>query len=199
MNNKKTWVPLLVLVFALLGFGGYVISKNKIRLPWQPAPQSPAEKAGKELPASEDVFTVRIFYPKGEGLILSEKKLPRRTKSLAIAEAVIEEYFRERPDAEGRFPKNVRLLGIYRDEKQVVYIDLSDELRRQFRGDALAEYLLLKGLFDSLAANVLDLQDVKVLIEGRELDTLGGHFHLKNRLRSLVAFDVRADAQVNDE
>ena len=74
------------------------------------------------------------------------------------------------------YAQNVKILGIYRDQNQILYIDLSDELRRNFQGDALDEYLLLKGMYETLVSNVQDFQDLKVLVEGKEIETLGGHF-----------------------
>ena len=49
----------------------------------------------------------------------------------------------------------------------MLYVDLSDEFRRNFYGgDAAAEFLLLRGLYESLISNVYDITDVKILIEG---------------------------------
>jgi hypothetical protein len=124
---------------------------------------------------------------------MAERKLKKRLKSTAFAEAVVEEFFKESANAYA-IPQQVKILGIYRDMNQVLYIDLSDELRRNFQGDALDEYLLLRGLFESLVSNVQDFQDLKVLVEGKEIETLGGHLSLKYPLKSVVTGEPKSES-----
>jgi hypothetical protein len=124
---------------------------------------------------------------------MTERKLQKRTRNLAIAEAVIEEFFKAAGNG-SPIPQNVKLLGIYRDINQVLYLDLSDELRRNFQGDALDEFLILKGIYESLVSNVQDFQDLKVLVEGKEIETLGGHFFLKYPLKNTVLVEPKAES-----
>jgi spore germination protein GerM len=128
------------------------------------------------------------------------KRLPRRTRQTAIAEAVIEEYFRGPGSAKTScIPLNVKLLGLYKDPRQILYVDLSDELRRNFQGDALSEYLLLKGFYESLISNLQDVQDVKILAEGREIESLGGHVFLKYPLKDVISSEFRGDKIISGE
>jgi hypothetical protein len=77
---------------------------------------------------------------------------------------------------------------VYKGADRILYIDLSDEFRRNFQGDAFTEFLLLKSLYESLISNVEDIQDVKVLIEGKEAETLGGHLYLLYPLKDMVTY-----------
>ncbi|MDP3260348.1 MAG: hypothetical protein Q8M34_07160, partial [Thermodesulfovibrionales bacterium] len=56
--------------------------------------------------------------------------------------------------------------------------------------DAAAEFLLLRGLYESLMSNVYDINDVKILIEGREMESLGGHLYLSYPLKDIVSSDL---------
>ena len=87
-------------------------------------------------------------------------------------------------------PGDSRLLGVYKDTDQILYVDLSDEFRRNFQGDVYTEFFLLKGLYESLISNVPDIQDVKVLIEGKEIETLGGHLYLLYPLKDIVSAEL---------
>ncbi len=141
-------------------------------------------------PKSEDLLSLRIYYPIGGQLQMEERRPPRRVGSTSVAEATVEEYLRGSAVATIPFmPKNARLLGIYRGTDGIVYVDLSAEFRRNFQGDVMAEFLLLKGLYESLVSNEQDVQDVKILIEGRETETLGGHLSLVYPLKELVSHD----------
>jgi spore germination protein GerM len=136
----------------------------------------------------EDLFSLRIYYPVKEHLQVEERRLPRRNVPVAIAEAAVEQYLRGPIDTKSSsIPKDTKILGIYKGADGILYLDLSDDFRRNFRGDAFTEFLLLKGLYQSIIANVEDILDVKILIEGKEIETLGGHLYLLYPLKDIVS------------
>ncbi|MEW6571443.1 MAG: GerMN domain-containing protein [Nitrospirota bacterium] len=187
VKNLRRLAAILVLAVIFLGgiAGGYFYFSGAL---------SKQKKTGQEIAnaitAFEDYFSLRIYYPAEDHLQFEEKRILRRNMPMAIAEATVEAYLKG--PAGGAYsvvPKNTRLLGIYKGTDRILYIDLSDEFRRNFQGDVMSEFLLLKGLYESLISNVEDIQDVKVLIEGREIETLGGHFYLLYPLKDMVAFE----------
>lgn len=185
---------MLLTAFFLAGvFGSYILIhkfQNQEKTAVQGSHATPLE--------IQDLFTVKIFSPVEGGLRITERSLARRTSQTAIAEAVTEEYFKG-SGGTGRssIPTNVKFLGAYRDSKGILYLDLSDELRRNFRGDALSEYLLLKGLYETLITNISEVQDVKILLEGKEIETLGGHFFTKYPLKNVVGSEFKGDKGVS--
>ena len=200
MTSKTTllWVAGVVLFLGLAGGGGYYFSRNFTITKQQKTPVAPAEQM--VLPGQEDTFTVRLYYPVNNRIETTEKTVPRRTRTSSIAEAVIDEYFRLPLGTTGSvIPANVKLLGLYRDAQQILYIDLSDEVRRNFHADAIAEYLLLRGLYQTVTANVPDIADIKVLVEGKEIDTLGGHMSLRYPLRNYVSYEPKTEKASPDE
>jgi len=183
---KKPYSIVLLAVLFLAGvFGGYFVFMKLF-----PQEMSP-EDAPESLIVSEDLFSMRIYYPLNDRLLMQERKLPRRTAQLAIAEAAVEEFLKGPGDGVvSAIPGDSKLLGIYKDTDQILYVDLSDEFRRNFQGDAYAEFFLLKGLYESLISNVPDIQDVRVLIEGKEIETLGGHLYLFSPLKDIVSAEL---------
>ena len=183
---KKPYSMVLLAVLFLAGvFGGYIVFMKVF--PQQISP----EDADESLIMHEELFTLRMYYPVNDRLLLEERKLPRRTAQLAIAEAAVEEYLKGPSGGLiSPIPSDSRLLGIYKDTDQILYVDLSDEFRRNFQGDVYAEFFLLKGLYESLISNVPDIQDVKVLIEGKEIETLGGHLFLFFPLKDIVSAEL---------
>jgi spore germination protein GerM len=198
MNSKKIWVILVVLFFLAGASGGFFLFR-KLTLKEKP-PETPGSVQDNAQPGADEITALRFYYPVDGRLALIEKKVSRRTKQLTMAGTVVEEYFKgPGNDKSSQFPQNVKLLGIYRDASQMLYVDLSDELRRNFQGDALSEYLLLKGVYESLISNLQDVQDIKILIEGKEAETLGGHIYLKYPLKNTVAYEFKGDSRVSDE
>lgn len=196
MNNKFIWIFLIILFFLAGAAGSYFFSAKFTR-----TEKPPETMPVQNMPiVSEDLFSLRLYYPSYNSLVMFEKRLPRRTKPAAIAEAVIEEFFKGAPDNSSlSLLHNVKLLGLYKDASQILYIDLSDEFRRSFQGDALSEYLLLKGLHESLISNLQDYQDFKILIEGKEIETLGGHIYLKYPLKNIVAYEFKENSKAAGE
>lgn len=129
-----------------------------------------------------ETVTVKIALPSTEGIAYEERKIRPDSVKIKMAEAVLEEYVRGLP---GNL-RDTRLLGLYRDSESVVYVDLSEDLRRNFSGDARGEFNLLKSLLETITMNLEGVQDVKVLIEGKEVDTVGGHFQILQPLREWI-------------
>lgn len=188
MKTKIIWIFLIIIFFIAGAAGSYFLMKYLAPAGTQQA----SEEQELHSTESQDLITVRLLLPKSQKLEMTERKLKKRMKSTALAEAVVEEFFKEAGNMHA-IPQQVKLLGIYRDIHQVLYIDFSDELRRNFQGDALDEFLLLKGLYESLVSNVQDFQDLKVLVEGKEIETLGGHLLLKYPLKSLVTAEPKPE------
>ncbi len=198
MNSKKIWVILVLILFLAGAAGGFLIFR-KMTLKGK-AMESSASPEDIGQTGGEEVVALRLYYPAEGRLSLTEKNISRRFKQITMAGAVIEEYFKgPAGDKPSHFPHSVKLLGLYKDASQMLYVDLSDELRRNFQGDALDEYLLLKGIYESIISNLQDVQDVKILIEGKEAETLGGHLYLKFPLKNSVAYDFKGDSKVADE
>ncbi len=179
------------------GVAGYLLFNRYYQLERRPSSVGAVPSGSAQ---EEDLFNLRMFYPVGDRLHMVEKILPRRTKESAITEAVIEQYFKGPGEGQTScIPQNVKLLGLYKGADQVLYVDLSDELRRNFQGDALQEYLLLRGLYESIISNLQDISDIKVLVEGREIETLGGHVYLKYSLKNAVSYEYKGDQEISLE
>lgn len=185
MGSKKyLWVIIFILLFAAGIAGGFFYFSKKF--PSQASPLKEPEEKG--LSMIDDLLTVRVYYPVEERLQMEERKVQRKIAQMAVAEAVIGEFLKGPADARVTvIPKDTKILGLYKGEDGILYIDLSDEFRRNFSSDAVAEFLLLKGLFESLISNVQDITDVKVLVEGREMESLGGHLYLIYPLKDAVS------------
>ncbi len=187
VNRKKAaGIAVLILLF-LCGVAGGYLYFSKVILSDKTLPGG----AGM-LSKSEDLFSLRMYYPVADHLQIEERRLPRRILPMAFAEAVVEQYLKGPVDAKASVvPQDAKLLSLYKGSDGVLYVDLSEEFRRNFQGDALTEFLLLKGLYQSIISNVEDIQDVKVLIEDKETETLGGHLYLLYPLRDMVSYEFR--------
>lgn len=123
---------------------------------------------------------VKIFHPSEDGMAGEERMLQNKTLPVEMAEMLLAEYLK----LLGEGFKDAKLLGVYRDRNNVFYIDMSEEFRKGFSGDARHEYYLLKSLFDSVVKNIQGIEDVRLLIEGKEIESIGGHFYIAYGLKT---------------
>ena len=98
-------------------------------------------------------------------------------------------------DIENSVKKNIKSYGVKiiamsKDKDGVFYLDLSSELKKSFKGDASEEYGIIEGLYKSLRENMSDLTAMKILMDGKNTDSLGGHMDLSAPLAGKVFEDL---------
>ncbi|HMK60861.1 MAG TPA: GerMN domain-containing protein [Dissulfurispiraceae bacterium] len=187
-QNKSSWKKktlLTIFILGIAGLAGWLISKHFLFPNEKPLVEDSAKQGRIELPpvqSSEIKVPITVFYPTENGLTKVEKTLSGGSVPVKLAESILQEYFKGfKSDL-----KNTSVRGIYEDRNKVLYVDLSDDLRRNFSGEARNEYYLLKSIYQTLAANIMEVRDVKILIEGREVDSIGGHVQTLTPLRETV-------------
>lgn len=182
-NKKSFWIILLILLFGAGIAGGYFYFLQRTDSAVPKTGTAPSQEIQRiDLP-----FSAKIYYPSGGRLIMEERVLQRQRSITETAEEIIDAFLKG-PSGGGRsdMPQGVRLLGAYSGSDGILYVDLSDELRRNFHGDALNEFLIIKGIYDTIASNVQGINDVKIIIEGRETESIGGHISILYPLKESV-------------
>jgi spore germination protein GerM len=134
------------------------------------------------------VTEIQVYFPSEGRLKAESRSVTQALSKRAAARATVEEFLKGPSSGIKSFiPQNARVLGIYDGEDGILYIDLSDEFRRNLQVDAISEFLLMRGLYESVLTNVYGVADVKILIEGAEVETLGGHISLIKPLGDTVS------------
>jgi hypothetical protein len=186
--NKKYLALLLAVLFVVAVVAGWYATQY-FRWPVRQDKQPLIELKGGENAAGgnvtvteNDTTGVKIFVPSDDGIKVQELKIKTSAIPVRMAEAVATEYVKE---LQGGM-KNTRLLGVYRDKKGIVYVDMSGEFQREFSGDVRQEYELLKSLYETIMENVPGTDDVKLLIDDKEVESVGGHFNTLHTLGEAV-------------
>ena len=189
MRDKK-YIVLAVVAMVLLfaGSAGWLVTRYYLSR--QGAATQPLIEMKDNTPGAApelgetggETAQVKIFSPSEDGLSMQEKMIQGSPLPVQMAEDVIAEYLK---GLKGGL-RDTKLLGVYRDRNNVLYVDLSDEFRKNFSGDAGQEYLLLKSLYETVSSNISGIEDVRLLIEGKELESLGGHVGILCPLKEIV-------------
>ena len=176
---------LKVLIFATaVGAGGYVgmqaiTGKGPVRV--FPKPVAPVRRVWNAPSQTRfvDIYMVRISG--GEATLapvphsIARSADPKRaaiTRLLSVSS--------EGGDSAGLIPPGTKLLTLSVD-RGLATVDLSREFVANFHGGSLQESLTVEAITRTLT-QFSDVNRVRILVEGRSVDTLGGHFSLSEPL-----------------
>lgn len=134
---------------------------------------------------SENHKAIKIFLPVDDKIIDEVIYIQKNVLPVEIAEISIKEYIKKFQNG----LKNTELLGVYKDRNNNVYLDFSGNIRSDLNSDTKREYLFLKGLYKTISNNISDVEDIKILIDGKESDTICGHLYILYGLRDVIGTD----------
>jgi spore germination protein GerM len=191
-RDSTNYVLLSVLIIIVLAAGyAYLLRVNP--------PEIPADNeiaVATDTPSGstdEEFITIKVFFPDGKRLKMEERELPRVFSQKKILKGTLQEFLNGPAGADSHIiPDDAVLLSVYLGSDGIAYINLSEEFRRNFHGDAVDEYLLLKGLYETTISNT-QVDDIKLLIENKEVDAVGGHFPVDRPLKRLVMQEIKFD------
>ena len=149
-----------------------------------PAAGDPASvvPAGVDAAASaiqdQDVVEAARLYAAGpDGLLHArEVELPRFPTTRGRAEALVQRIV----DESGTFPEEVQVLDVFVSGRGVAVINFTLDLLEGHSGGLHAEELTVYSLSHTLVESLPAIAEVRLLVEGRETETLAGHLDLRS-------------------
>jgi hypothetical protein len=93
------------------------------------------------------------------------------------ARRILEELARG-PEKRGvaTIPPGTRVISVVFDDAGGAYVDFSRELQDNHPGGSAGEIFTIRSIIATLAGNFPEVRSVKFLIEGREIETIAGHY-----------------------
>jgi hypothetical protein len=139
------------------------------------APASPASPAGEPTVGSGRIqVTLYVLGSSGRELATETEEIPYSPSLQQQAKEVIRLLLRR----SGAIPRGVQLRELFITSQGVAYLDLSQEVVSNHPGGSSAEELTVFSLTQTLIANFPAVKTAKILVEGREIQTLAGHLDL---------------------
>lgn len=136
--------------------------------------------AGAAAPAIRDPETregARLYAAGPDGLLhVREVELPRFSTTRGRAEALVQRIVAE----SGTFPEEVQVLDVFVSGRGVAVINFTLDLLEGHSGGLHAEELTVYSLSHTLVESLPAIAEVRVLVEGRETETLAGHLDLRS-------------------
>jgi len=197
MGNKK-YIVIALLCLIVAAAAGWFVTKHfqsAARQFKQPLIELKGGEAtvNSALPAvtsDDDTVAVKLFLPSDEGITIVERRIQNNPLPVKMAEELAAEYLKGLKEG----LNDTKLIGVYRDKRSIIYIDVSDEFRKNFSGDIRQEFELLKSLYQTITVNIPDTEDVRLLVDGKEIESLGGHFNALYPLGDTFREDLQQPA-----
>ena len=174
-KKRGIWLYLFVLVLAFVASSGASYYYLKDKLVFESSFIADIE-ARKDQPGEKD--SLRLYESSQQKHLIQDSVVLRKDTWLFVAEDVIRKYVE---------PYNVRLLDLYMDKEGVIYIDFGAELKNNFRGDALQEMRVIAGLYKGIQSTIPGFTALKILIEGKEAESFGGHIDISSPIGEEIA------------
>lgn len=186
MNIRTLTLAIVIGAVAVgLGWGMMTALSRTLRTP-EPADPAVAEPAPPTAPAVPHIQAKLFFASEsGQELVLAEREVPLQEGVVAQARAIVEaQLSAAAPEPLARaIPEGAALRGVYLSSRNEIFVDLDGAIRSRHPGGSLNELLTVYAIVNAITVNLPDVQEVQVLIDGREADTLAGHVDLRQPLR----------------
>jgi len=132
-----------------------------------------------ELP---DDFPVYVYFAdvKNKFLIGEERSGVVPDDPVLFCRFIIEELIKgPRSNLTGTVAPETKLRAAYITPDKTAYVDFTEEIATQHSGGVASELMTIYSIVNSLILNVSDVDQVKILIEGEEAETLAGHIDIR--------------------
>ena len=139
------------------------------------APYRPTGPAQSKKSAAHLYFAERDNY-----YLMSEQRIISHSgDSLDYARSIVEALIKGPQNSLVRtITANTKLRAIYIIPNGACYVDLSQAAGKDHPGGCNSELLTIYSIVNSLILNVPEIKRVKLLIDGKEVQTLAGHIDL---------------------
>jgi len=124
--------------------------------------------------------SVKLFFPaeNGDTLLAAEDQTIFKSAELGNRAKQILQKLQEGPHTDNLFPslpKDTKVQDIFISEQGIAFIDFSKALAMNHPGGVLNELATIYSIVDSVAYNLPEIKQVKILVGGVEKETLAGH------------------------
>ncbi|SEM45518.1 Sporulation and spore germination [Syntrophus gentianae] len=195
LKNRKKKKSTRKLILAIIGLAivGFLIFffVTLFNVIYPPIGGRTDEKGSKE----KQAITL-YFSDANERFLVPEKRFVPKKESPAQQAAEIVKALLEgsKTGKVNTFPPKVILKDAKIENNSKISVSFSKNLVQDHPGGSASEMATVYSLTNSLTANIPQIKAVKILIEGREVDSLKGHISLKQPFsfnREYLAQDVK--------
>ena len=179
--DKKRLLLYMMLVAAIAAVAAYVLL---IWFPGDPGDWSGGDTVVRPVPPErQERLAVYLYFagPDGGVLVPEKRVIDTAAEPVALAKRIIAGLIKGPVDDNltRTMPVDTVCRALYITDDTVAYVDFSSAITEDHPGGSAAERLTIYSIVNSLVMNVDGVKQVKILINGREAETLAGHIDLR--------------------
>jgi hypothetical protein len=177
IGHNRLLLGMVVIIFAGAAAAIYIWSlmhsssmpQNTV-VPDQPALAQPYHP--------DEPLTIELYIPLDGMLVSGSVAVKREPDVQSQARVILAAMLGDRRAAQTTLLKDVRLRELYLDDSGTAYVDLALVQQKEIRVSARDELIALYAVVNTLLKNIEEIKRVRVLLDGREAQTLAGHIDL---------------------
>ncbi|MEK6527645.1 MAG: GerMN domain-containing protein [Nitrospirota bacterium] len=166
-SRRLRYLLAVLLIFVISAAASYFYFKPRLAFKSSFIENIESHLPGTKPPAGEK-NSQRLYNSQSESAA-EDNRQTAPDSTLVTAENTIKKYME---------PYGTKLLDLYMDKDGTVYVDFSNELKKKFTGDAYDEYRIVADLYENIRINVPGFNALKILIDGKEAASIGGHIDI---------------------
>jgi len=179
----------IFLVLAVITLGSIYVIKNpdvlnRFSRKGNPLFSQPVVKPPAPVPKKEEAVRVNLYFSdfKSDYLIKESRKVVWKRGDVKDQMRVIVTELIKGPkgDLIQTIPSQTSVRKISLQGAKMGVIDFSQELSRNHPGGASAEVHTIYSVVNSLLLNISSLKEIRILVEGKALETLKGHIDCRD-------------------
>jgi spore germination protein GerM len=178
LKSKKKLIVIVGII--LVGFGGWVayyyLSLGEHNL------ESGIETYRGDIPTKSRKEITHLYFadPDEQFLKAEERVLPIHKTTLDNAGSALEALISgPKGNLSRTIPEGTKLLSIYFTPDKTAYVDFDETITEKHPGGSASELLTIYSIVNTLTLNFSEIDNVKILISGRERKTLAGHIFIQ--------------------
>ena len=183
-NRSSFWVVITIGFVLIAGGAGYLWFNGHFAEDFdghQPVPDRSSVKS--DLAQTKKTIYLYFSDEKNSHLIAEDRTLLVTEDPVEIGKKIVNELIQGPGGNQVRtIPVGTVLNALYITPDGTAFVDVSDAIRDKHPGGSQTELLTVYSIVNSIALNIPQVERVKLLIEGRESQTLSGHIDLTRPL-----------------
>ena len=187
IGHNRLLFGVVAIIFAIAATAGVYIWSLMHSSSVPPNTVVPGQPELAQPSRPDEPLTIALYYPL-EGMLASGfVAVKRQPDGQSQARVILAAMLGDQRVAHTALLKDVRLRELYLDASGTAYVDLASVQQKEIRVSARDELMALYAVVNTLLQNIEEIKRVRVLLDGREAQTLAGHIDLSR------AFSKRMD------
>ncbi len=186
IQDKRLLLVLIAGIVFIAAVGGFLLWGGVH------APDAVQKEAGQSVnqliqPAfRNEPLAVTLYYPLDGLLVAGTVSVKRYPDSQSQAQETLTAFLQDQRAAQASILRDIKLRAFFLDSQGTAYVDLAPVQQQTVRGSGWDEQLAIYAIVNTLMQNFEEIKQVKLLMEGRDAETLAGHMDLSRKFSKRV-------------